>query len=65
MKIQELFLKPVDRFIDVVIKADDASNLALELEEYVVTRDGSKGLGQFANCYLNEPKANGTWISGF
>ena len=65
MKIHELFLKPVDRFIDVVIKADDASHLALELEEYVVTRDGSKGLGQFANCYLNEPKANGTWISGF
>ena len=40
MKIHELFLKPVDRFIDVVIKADDASHLALELEEYVVTRDG-------------------------
>jgi ATP-dependent Lon protease len=39
MKIKELFLKPVDRPIEGVIKADDDRNLQTELEEYVVTRD--------------------------
>jgi hypothetical protein len=65
MKIHELFVKPVDRPIDGVIKADDARNLAIELEEYVVTRDVSKGLGIFADRYLHELSANGVWISGF
>jgi hypothetical protein len=35
MKIHELFIKPVERPIDGVIKADDARNLQTELEEYV------------------------------
>ena len=65
MKIHELFLKAVDRPIDGVIKADDARNLQTELEEYVVTRDVTKGLGIFTDRYLNEPTANGVWISGF
>ena len=63
MKIHELFLKPVDRPIDGVIKADDARNLQTELEEYVVTRDVAKGLGIFTDRYLNELTANGVWIS--
>ncbi len=65
MKIQDLFLKPVERPIDGVIKADDMRNLQTELEEYVVTRDVSKGLGIFSDRYLNELSANGVWISGF
>src|ERR1035438_9686013 len=65
MKIHELFLKPVDRPIDGVIKADDARNLQTELEEYVVTRDVARGLGIFTDRYLTEPSANGVWISGF
>ncbi len=65
MKISELFLKPVDRPIDGVIKADDQRNLQIELEEYVVTRDVAKGLGIFTDRYLNELAANGVWISGF
>lgn len=65
MKIHELFLKPVDRPIDGVIKADDARNLQTELEEYVVTRDVSRGLGIFTDRYLTELTANGVWISGF
>ena len=65
MKIHELFLKPVDRPIDGVIKADDARNLQIELEEYVVTRDVNKGLGIFTDRYLTELTANGVWISGF
>lgn len=65
MKIHELFLKPVDRPIDGVIKADDDRNLQTELEEYVVTRDVAKGLSNFTDRYLNEMTANGVWISGF
>src|SRR6266576_1607402 len=65
MKIRELFLKPVGRPIEGVIKADDARNLQTELEEYVVTRDVAKGLGIFTERYLNELTANGVWISGF
>ncbi|RYD29164.1 MAG: BREX system P-loop protein BrxC, partial [Verrucomicrobiaceae bacterium] len=65
MKIQELFVKPVERPIDGVIKADDDRNLRTELEEYVVTRDVSRGLSHFTECYLEEPTANGVWISGF
>ncbi len=65
MKIQDLFLKPVDRPIDGVIKADDDRNLQTELEEYVVTRDVTKGLGIFTERYLTELTANGVWISGF
>jgi len=65
MKIHQLFLKPVERPIDGVIKADDARNLQTELEEYVVTRDVTKGLGTFTDRYLTELTANGVWISGF
>ena len=54
MKIHELFLKPVERPIDGVIKADDARNLQIELEEYVVTRDVTKGLGLVTDRYLTE-----------
>jgi hypothetical protein len=65
MKISELFLKPIDRPIDGVIKADDERNLRTELEEYVITRDIAKGLDEFTERYLNELTANGVWISGF
>jgi hypothetical protein len=65
MKIHELFLKPVDRPIDGVIKADDARNLQTELEEYVITRDVALGLDTFTDRYLHELSANGVWISGF
>jgi len=65
MKIHELFVKPVERPIDGVIKADDLRNLQIELEEYVVTRDVARGLGVFTERYLNELTANGVWISGF
>src|SRR5689334_18696500 len=65
MKIQELFLKPVDRPIEGDIKADDDRNLQTELEEYVVTRDVAKGLGILSDRYLKDLTANGVWISGF
>ena len=48
-----------------MIKADDERHLEVELEEYVVTREVSKGLGAFTDAYLHNPTANGVWISGF
>src|ERR1039457_6231713 len=63
--IHELFLKPVDRPIDGVIKADDVRHLQTEVEEYVVTREVAKGLSIFTDRYLAEPGTNGVWISGF
>jgi hypothetical protein len=65
MQIQHLFIKAVDRPIEGVIKADDSRHLRTELEEYVVTSEVNKGLGEFCERYLNETNANGVWISGF
>jgi predicted transcriptional regulator len=65
MKIHELFLKDVSRPIDGVIKADDNRHLDLEAEEFVVTREVGKALDQFVDRYLEDPNANGVWISGF
>lgn len=65
MKIHELFIKPVERPIEGVIKADDDRYLQTEVEEYVVTGEIRKGFDQLANRYLNETNANGVWISGF
>ena len=65
MKIRELFVKPVDRSIEGVIKADDDRNLHTEVEEYVVTGEVAKGLSDLIERYLDETTANGVWISGF
>jgi hypothetical protein len=65
MKIKDLFLKPVERPIEGVIKADDNRNLLTELEEYVITRDVARGLGTLTERYLDDRTANGVWISGF
>jgi hypothetical protein len=65
MKIQELFLKPVDRFIEGVIHADDERYIQTELSEYVVTQDVAKGLGIFTERYVSQTSSNGVWISGF
>ncbi len=65
MKIRELFVKPVDRLHRGVIKADDDGNIQTEVEEYVVTGEVAKGLGEFVDRYLDETSSNGVWISGF
>jgi energy-coupling factor transporter ATP-binding protein EcfA2 len=65
MKIKELFLKDVSRPIDGVIKADDDRHLDLEVDEFVVTREVGRALDQFVERYLEDPNANGVWISGF
>jgi hypothetical protein len=76
MKIKELFLKPIDRPINGVIKADqmDEASVWQELEEYVVTKQISDYLGKFVDAYLaaiDHPKdaaitdRMGVWVSGF
>lgn len=65
MRISELFVKPVERPIEGVIKADDQRHLETEVEEFVVTREIAKGLSEFVERYLEEPGTNGVWISGF
>jgi len=65
MKIHSLFLKPVERPIEGVIKADDNRHLQTELEEFVITREIGKGIDLLLERYLEDPDANGVWISGF
>jgi hypothetical protein len=75
MKIRELFLKPIDRPINGVIKADqmDAASVWQELEEYVVTKQISEYLRKFFDAYLaaiDRPHdaaitdRMGVWVSG-
>lgn len=66
MKIKQLFLKPIEREIEGVIKADDLDSLITEVEEYVITNEISKNLMDLMEQY-NRPNQgnNGVWISGF
>ena len=65
MLLKEIFLKPVDRNIEGVIKADDDASLRLEMDEYVITHEVEKRLNVFLDAYNNYKGANGAWISGF
>ena len=76
MKISQLFVKPIDRPINGVIKADqmDAASVWQELEEYVVTKQISEYLRKFFDAYLaaiDRPHdaaitdRMGVWVSGF
>ncbi|MEV0063802.1 BREX system P-loop protein BrxC [Nocardia sp. NPDC050718] len=63
--INEIFGKRIDRPIEGVIKADDTSQLATEVEEYVLTNEAAKGVEHVLEAYTNYTNANGVWISGF
>ncbi|MBF0105437.1 MAG: BREX system P-loop protein BrxC [Deltaproteobacteria bacterium] len=65
MQIKNIFLKPVDRPIEGVIKADDDKCLYQEVEEYVLTNEVEKRLELFLEAYNNNDNSNGVWISGF
>jgi hypothetical protein len=64
-QINEIFAKSISRTIEGVIKADDISQLATEVEEYVLTNEAAKGLEHVLEAYTNYSNANGVWISGF
>lgn len=73
MTIKDLFIKPLDRPINGVVKADqnDDATVYQELDEYVVTNELEKHFRSFFESYstdLSDPSiANrvGVWISGF
>jgi hypothetical protein len=65
MNLDDIFTKPVDRYIEGVIKADDMASLKLEIEEYVITSEISRSLAEFFDAYNDYQGANGVWISGF
>lgn len=63
--INEIFAKDILRPIEGVIKADDTSQLGVEVEEYVLTNESAKGVEHVLEAYTNYTNANGVWISGF
>ncbi|WP_127848553.1 BREX system P-loop protein BrxC [Lacticaseibacillus hulanensis] len=71
MEIKDVFLKPIDRHIQGVIKIgqDQDNVLQQELDEYVVTNELQNLFARFFSAYersLNEPTDEmGVWISGF
>jgi len=65
MSLHHLFVKPVGRPIEGVIKADDEAKLRNEFEEYVLTDVVHQRLSHFLDAYTNYAGANGVWISGF
>ena len=76
MKIKELFVKPIDRPINGVIKADqrDDESIWQELDEYVTTKQVTEYLRRFFDAYLatvdnpTDPIITarmGVWVSGF
>ena len=76
MKIRDLFIKPIDRPINGVIKADqrDAESIWQELDEYVVTKQLTEYFRRFFDAFLaaaDNPKdpvlsaRMGVWVSGF
>lgn len=76
MKIKDLFVKPIERPINGVIKADqrDEESIWQELDEYVVTKQITEYLRKFFDAYLaaidnqNDPAIvarMGVWVSGF
>ncbi|MGC4981465.1 BREX system P-loop protein BrxC [Streptomyces sp. DT193] len=65
MLLGTIFAKDVQRPIEGVIKAEDTSHLATEVEEYVLTNEAAKGLETLLEEYTDYRHANGVWISGF
>lgn len=63
--LKSIFVRPVDRAIEGVIKADDQASLRVELDEYVITNEIEQRLETFFDAYSNYENANGVWISGF
>lgn len=63
--IKTFFERPIDRYIETVIKADDTQNISSEVTEYVITNEISKKIRDFFQAYNTYSGANGVWISGF
>lgn len=59
------FIKPYNRPIETVIKADDQDHIYDEVSEYVVTHDIANKISNFFEAYKDTGSTNGVWISGF
>ncbi len=71
MQIKDIFRKKIDREIQgvIIVGQGDETNVAQELEEYVVTRELQKHFMDFFAAYkkgiLGTTPKMGVWISGF
>ena len=65
MVIKNIFKKDINRYIETVIKADDANHVSDEVIEYVITNEIGKKIRDFFQAYNNYNGVNGVWISGF
>ncbi|MSS15025.1 BREX system P-loop protein BrxC [Lachnospiraceae bacterium Oil+RF-744-WCA-WT-11] len=71
MEVKDMFVKPIDRDLQGVIKVGDVENenIRQELEEYVVTNELQKYFADFFAAYkkgiLGTTPKMGVWISGF
>ena len=66
MDMKGLYAKDIFRSIDGVVKADDVSKVASEVDEYVMTSEIRKGLSRIVHAWNQvDAPSNGVWISGF
>lgn len=69
MKIQQMFERDINRYINGVISVGEDDTVKQELEEYVVTRELQRHFGDFFDAYekgLDNPARNvGVWIQGY
>ena len=71
MEITDIFVRPIDRSLEGVIKADalDDATVKQELDEYVVTDELKKHFAKFFRAYADsigkDTEKMGVWISGF
>ena len=66
MDMKGLYAKDIFRSIDGVIKADDVSKVASEVDEYVMTSEIRSGLSRIVDAWNQvDAPSNGVWISGF
>ena len=66
MDMKGLYAKDIFRSIDGVIKADDASKVASEVDEYVMTSEIRSGMSRILDAWNQvDAPSNGVWIAGF
>lgn len=66
MDMKDLYAKDIFRSIDGVIKADDVSKVASEVDEYVMTKEIRSGLSRIVDAWNQvDAPSNGVWIAGF
>lgn len=66
MDMKGLYAKDIFRSIDGVVKADDVSKVASEVDEYVMTKEIRDGLADIMGAWNQvDAPSNGVWIAGF